>query len=90
MPDPYPPSEFGGKTNHLGIQPFPHRPTAAEKLSVVYRTGDESEGETGVYLPLDTENAAFEGLLPEEEQIAILEAEGKFEKGQVWEEIEGG
>jgi hypothetical protein len=85
-----PPSEFGGKTNKLGIQPFPHRPTAAERLSVIYRTGDETGGESGVYEPIDEEHAAFEGLLTEAEQLAILESEGKLEKGQVWEEMESG
>jgi len=89
MSDSYPPSEFGGKTNHLGIQPHPHSPTAAEKLRAIYQTGDETEGLGGSYLPRDENNEAFLGLLPEDEQRALLEAEGKFKKGEVWEEMEG-
>lgn len=87
MSDTGPPSEFGGKTNHLGIQPHPHPPTAEEKLRAVYQTGDELEGADGVYLARD--EAAFQGLLPEAEQRAIREAEGVFEKGEIWEEMEG-
>jgi hypothetical protein len=85
MPDPYPASEFGGKTNRMGIQPHPHRPTEAEKLRSVYLTGDPlMKGDRAIQADME----AMQGLLPEAEQRAILEAQGKFEKGQVWEEIE--
>jgi len=81
-------SEFGGTTNDLGIHPFPHRPTAAERLRVIYRTGDETGGESGVYRAPDQNNEAFMGLLPELEQKALRTSEGVLDKGQVWEEME--
>lgn len=65
-----PPGEFDGKTQRNGIQPFPHEPTASEKLSLVYRTGSEAgdaKPDGGV---------AFTGLLPLAEQRAIREAMG--------------
>lgn len=83
MPDPYPPSEFGGKTNDLGIQPSPHVPTSAEKLSLIYRTGDpEGSG----LIPAD-DGEAFSGLLPADVQRAIREQAGHLDKGQVWEQM---
>lgn len=79
-----PPGEFDGKTQRNGIQPFPHEPTASEKLSLVYRTGLED----GDALP--DGGAAFSGLLPTKEQLAIREAMGDMDKGQVWDEMING
>lgn len=78
MPDPYPPSEFGGKTGANGFQPTPpHVPEAFEKLRSIYTTGDDS-----LTKPLDTEHAVMQGLLPEKEQRRIREEQGLFEVGQ--------
>lgn len=85
MPDTLPPSEFGGKSNALGIQPHPHKPNEFERLRSIYLTGNED----GTDLPQHTNHEAFVGLLPEEEQRAIMEEKGAFEKGQIWEEWEG-
>lgn len=90
MSDPGPPSEFGGKTNQLGIQPFPHTPEAHEQLRRLYQSSEAATAELTADIPRDEDNETFEGLLPEAEQRAIREAEGVFEKGQVWEEMEGG
>lgn len=87
MSDTGPASEFGGKTNAMGIQPFPHVPTVNERLRAVYLTGDELE--TGT-LPVQPEREAFNGLLPEAEQRAIAEEAGLLEHGQIWEELTGG
>lgn len=81
MTDDMPPSEFGGKTMRNGVQPFPHVPTASERLSLTYRTGDPS----GVK-DLDGGDA-FAGVLPLTKQKALREAEGALEKGSVWQEI---
>lgn len=88
MPDPYPPSEFGGKTTDLGIQPPPHSPTSAEKLSLIYRTGDPD----GTGLVDADEGEAFSGLLPAAIQRQLREQAGHLDKGQVWDQIteEGG
>lgn len=76
MPDPYPPSEFGGKTGANGFQPTPpHVPTADEKLRSVYTTGDDS-------LTRELEPEAFEGLLPLDEQIKKRKDQGLFVKGE--------
>lgn len=78
MSDPGEPSEFGGKVGQNGFQPTPpHVPEAFEKLRAIYTTGDDS-----LTKPLDTEHAAFTGLLPEEEQRRIVREKGLFEKGQ--------
>lgn len=79
-----PPSEFDGKTQRNAVQPFPHEPTASEKLGLVYRTGSEA----GDALP--DGGPAFNGLLPTKEQLAIREAMGDMDKGQVWDEMVGG
>lgn len=77
MPDPYPPSEFGGKTGPNGFQPVPpHVMTASEKLRALYTTGDES-GQSSL-----DDGDAFTGMLPEDEQRAIRAAQGAFEKGE--------
>jgi len=77
VPDPYPPSEFGGKSGPNGFQPVPPAVMSAnDKLRALYTTGSETGTE-----PLDG-GVAFTGLLPEAEQRAIREAEGVFEKGQ--------
>lgn len=87
MSDPYPPSEFGGKTNALGIQPFPHPPDVNEKLRAIYVTGDADE--TGTLAP-QPGREAFQGLLTEAEQTDIAESQGLLDKGQIWEEMEQG
>ena len=78
------PSEFGGsgpKAN--GVWPAPHVPTASEQLMLTYRTGDPSG-----LSPVDTEGAAFQGLLPAAEQRAIRQAAGDLDVGQVWDEMQ--
>ncbi len=72
-----PPSEHGGKTMRNGVQPFPHEPTASEKLSLAYRTGDES----GALNP--DEGETFTGFLPLVEQVRIRTDEGVLERGQL-------
>jgi hypothetical protein len=79
-----PASEFGGKTNRLGIQPPPHPLSAYEKLRAIYLSGDELERGD---LPPQRNREAMQGLLPEAEQIALREEEGVLDKGQVWEEM---
>lgn len=75
-------SEFGGRIQKNGVQPFPHVPTAAERLSLIYRTGDPS-GRT------DPDNGEiFAGLRTESAQRAAKEAVGAFVKGTVAEELE--
>jgi len=81
MPDPYGPTEFGGKTGTTGIQPPPHLPTPAEQLMLIYRTGDP----TGAMADDSGEN--WEGLLDYDQQLEIRETEGVMDKGQVWEEM---
>lgn len=77
MPDQGAASEFGGAIrDRRRIYPLPHQPTAAEKLMLVYTTGDE----TGALQPDNGE--AFNGLNPEEVQRALRESEGVMEKGQ--------
>lgn len=77
-----PPSEFGGKIGKNRIQPFPHEPTAEEKLMLTYTTGDE----TGAMDPDDGET--FSGLIDYDQQLAIRTAEGVMDKGQVWREMD--
>lgn len=84
MPDGYPPSEFGGKTDHLGFEPLPHSLTARERLRHGYLTGDETLARASTAQPL-REN--MRGLLPFEEQKALREAEGALDKGEVWKEM---
>jgi len=77
-----PPSEYGGRAQKNGVQPPPHIPTPSERLSLLYRTGDESgisDADTG---------EVFSGLRSAETQRAIREAEGLFEHGQVWEQLQ--
>jgi hypothetical protein len=81
MPDAFPPSEFGGKTNNRRVQPSirpdgkrGHSPTVGERLGLYYRTGDES-GES------PEQTAFWEGLLPLAEQRKIRENAGDFDKG---------
>lgn len=80
MPDPGPPSEFGGKIQPNGVMPPPHEPTPSEQLSLGYRTGDAT-GRTGV-VP-----TVWEGLLPAKEQEELRRQAGDLDKGQVWEEM---
>lgn len=69
MPAQGPASEFGGKVQRNGIQPpvtplghKGHQPTASEKLSLIYRTGQEEDS------TLDADGGlAMTGLLPESE-----------------------
>jgi hypothetical protein len=83
MPDALgPASEFGGKVQRNRVQPLPHVPTPSERLMLMYTTGDES----GLTDP-DPNNDVFAGMLPEEEQRAIRQAEGVLEKGQEWEAL---
>lgn len=73
-------SEFGGaETTPHGVQPPPHVPTESERISLLYRTGDES-GRT----PPD-DGSVWMGLRSEATQRAIRESEGVLAKGQVWE-----
>lgn len=81
MPDPYPPSEFGGKGRRNRTQPAPHEPTASEKLMLTYTTGDD----TGESNPDGGE--VFAGLLPEAEQRALRQQAGDLKKGEIWEEM---
>lgn len=76
IPDPYPPSEFGGKTMPNGVQPPPHKPTAAEQWRLGHQTGDTTGNS-----PID-DGAAWEGLLPEDEQEKLRRQAGAFDKGQ--------
>jgi hypothetical protein len=76
-------SEFGGSGNQPnGVMPPPHVPTASEQLMLTYRTGDPSG-----LSPVDTEHAAWNGLLPFEEQKAIRQAAGDLDVGQLWQEM---
>ena len=68
-------TEFGGKVQRNGVQPPPHVPTANERLSLTYRTGDPS-GRTD---PDDGE--IFAGLRTTAAQRAAMEAAGAFVKG---------
>lgn len=86
MPDQGPPTEFGGKVlKRHGVQPVPHVPTQSERLSLLYRTGDESG--TTDYDP-DGDGEAFAGLLPLDKQTESREREGVLKKGRVWEEMQ--
>ncbi len=76
MVDSLPPSEFGGKQQLNRVQPFPHEPTASEKLMLQYTTADD----TGLTNP-DT-GEAFHGLLSLAEQTELMESSGQLEKGQ--------
>ena len=76
-----PTSEYGGDPKRNGVQPSPHVPTPSERLSLLYRTGDESG------LTDQDQGEVFSGLRTAETQRAIREAEGVFEKGQEWERL---
>jgi hypothetical protein len=76
IPDPYPPSEFGGKTQPNRVQPPPHEPLWYERVMLGHTTGDET-GNT----PVD-DGAAWQGLLPPDEQRALREASGALDKGE--------
>lgn len=82
MPDALPPSEFGGKVRKNRTQPFPHEPTASERLMLTYTTGDPS----GVFDP--DQGEAFSGLSPYEVQLQKRLLAGDMDKGQVWEEFQ--
>ena len=83
MPDSVgPASEFGGKVQKNGVQPPPHVPTAAERLSLMYRTGSES----GLY-DADPNGDIWNGLRDEATQRAVRQAEGVLDKGEVWDGI---
>ena len=81
MPDPYGPTEFGGKTGSTGIQIPPHPPNAHEKLMLIYRTGDES----GAFADDSGEN--WDGLIDYDQKLEEMETAGLMDKGQVWEEM---
>lgn len=72
-------SEFGGVPGL--VQPPPHVPTASERLSLIYRSGDPS-GST----PAD-DGEIWGGLRTEAAQRAAREAEGALVKGEVFEEL---
>lgn len=76
------PSEFGGHTNRLGMAPHPHKRTASERLSSVYRTGHEV-GE----IPDEDNEVHFNGLLPADVQRKRREQAGDLDKGQIWDEM---
>lgn len=76
-----PTSEFGGDDTRTGVQPSPHVPTPSERLSLLYRTGDES----GLTDPDNGE--VFSGIRTMETQTALRKAEGVLEKGQEWERL---
>lgn len=70
-------SEFGGAgVNRAGVYPVPHIPTAAEQLSLMYRTGDPS----GLTNPDDGQ--IWSGLRKEEPMRTEAIAAGKFDKGE--------
>ena len=71
-------SEFGGTgVNRAGVFPPPHVPTAAEQLSLIYRTGDPS----GQTRPDNGE--IFSGLRKEAVVRAEREAQGAFDHGEI-------
>jgi hypothetical protein len=75
-------SEFGGNgVQKNGVFPPPHVPTPSERLSLLYRTGDES----GTTDPDSGE--VFSGLVSEATQTARRQAEGVLDKGQEWEKL---
>jgi hypothetical protein len=76
-----PTSEYGGSDSKTGVQPSPHVPTPSERLSLLYRTGDES----GLTDPDAGE--VFSGLRTAKTQRAIRAAEGVLDKGQEWERL---
>jgi len=75
-------SEFEGTgVQKNGVFPPPHIPTPSERLSLLYRTGDES-GST------DPDNGeVWNGLVSEQTQTARRQAEGVLDKGQEWEKL---
>jgi len=75
-------SEFGGDPNRkTGVQPPPHVPTPSERLSLFYRSGDES-GQT------DPDNGeVFHGERTTATQTKVRQAEGVLDKGQEWERL---
>jgi hypothetical protein len=83
MPDPYKPSEFGGKIQENRVQPPPHIPNQAERLMLLYTTGDES----GQSSPDNGET--FEGMLPIElARDAALARGVSFAKGEAFEQLQ--
>ena len=75
-------SEYGGKgVQKNGVYPSPHVPTESERLSLLYRTGDES----GLTDPDNGE--VWSGLRSAETQRQVRAAEGHFDKGQEWEKL---
>lgn len=82
MPEQMPPSEFGGRPMRNGVQPPPHIPTASERLSLTYRTGDESG-----QVKEDSEGVIMSGLLPKRVQEEIRKSAGDLDKGEVWDEL---
>ena len=81
MADKGAPSEFGGKIQDNNVQPAPHVPTANERMMLLYRTGDMDPSK------MPDGGEAFAGLVPAAIQRKRREAEGVFEKGQVWKEL---
>jgi hypothetical protein len=76
VPDPYPPSEFGGKTQPNGVQPPPHSPEWYERVRLGHQTGDET-GKTAL-----DDGSAWQGLLPLDEQTELRRRAGDLEKGE--------
>lgn len=75
-------SEFGGTgVNRAGVHPIPHIPTAAEQLSLLYRTGDPS-GQTN-----PDNGEIWQGLRKEEPMRTELAAAGRFDHGQYAEDL---
>jgi hypothetical protein len=81
MPDPYAPSEFGGKMTRNLVQPDVtptgakgHEPDVGERLGLYYRSLDETgHSEPDVDL--------WHGLLRKIEQTKLRENAGDFEHG---------
>lgn len=81
MPDPYAPSEFGGKMLKNNVQPpltptgaQGHTPDESERLGLYYRTLDET-GASSEDVDL------FHGLLRRIDQTKLRENAGDFDKG---------
>lgn len=86
MPDPYPPSELGGKTQRNGIQPpitptghKGHSPTPAERLRLLSLTGQDEDSTKDP----DT-GEAFTGMAPLDEVLADLPVHEKAIDAGEW------
>lgn len=81
MPDPYAPSEFGGKVGKNLVQPDitptgaqGHSPSEGERLGLYYRTLDETGHST-------QDVDLWHGLLRKIDQTKLRENAGDFDKG---------